>query len=898
MPDNHVTILAGCGNLTIQVTPWWNDTPTEGDVIVSIFRVGRPFSVVDQGVFSKNDAVVSGIFQSHQFHYRFNIGEFDLWEPESIFLSDMYGTQALIRYYYKCVHENNYTLLNSFIYNGTNGPVVIGSLSNYISTFDLVSVPNSYTNTQGFTVHDNLNIDVPDYCFLGQGGYTNGQRHLRMTPGSKITVKSGNTLKIKNNYMISCDGQRWNSIFVESGATLILEGTTLDNGHYEVNAMAGSTIISTGSIFKDGAIGIRAEDGATILVTQSDFVFSGSLNTYYPNEPAITGSRTNAGIDAQGSYIKVSDGSSFLNLLNGIRGINSRIISENSQFSEISDYGTNNWGLGNAQFYNGKGIHAFATNGANLTVSNCIFDDVMCGIYTKGVNANIHENNMDEMLTGMQFDHSPGRNFDIKGNTISAEARGINFSWTGEVQSTLINEENEINITGQNGIGIDLTETKGLLKLIYENQVSVGEGQIGINLLNSQNFWNYNNTILSNGNLGRPNFGIGIYGGRNNTTLCNLLSSTNSGSANTGLFVTDSPNGGHAGNLALGWHFDFHFVGDALGTVFGANHMDDANHGLSLGYPLSQIGSMIGPQTHMGNRWIGSHTIGAYNYGGLFDRLKSKFIVNAEDISNPDLKPNNFTENVSRSWFGHDSAANHFTLNCGTVGAGFNPVPRSFPRSDDEFVAIGVYDTAYDWGTRIWSSKRQLYAELLERGSLQSYPSIYGSFFSANAATTVGRFEQIERGIHQAYFARNNDYITINDWLAEEDSIFSLALGILTELATEEDSSTLVSLLDDLSVLSESLQDLQSDRSLLAAEIDSLLAIPLGNLEVLNDTLTISEDYEEYQQYVNVLYFNMLVDSDWELDSTQRVEIEYISELCPYFAGPARISCQSFAIFV
>ena len=887
MPDNHVTILAGCENLTIQVTPWWNDTPTEGDVIVSIIRVGRPFSVVDQGVFSKSDDVVSGIFQSHQFHYRFNLGEFDLWEPESIVLSDMYGTQALIRYYYKCVHETNYTLLGSINYNGTNGPVVTGSLSNFISSFDLVSASNSYTNSQGFTVHDNLNIDVPDYCFLGQGGYTNGQRHLRMTPGSKITVKSGNTLKIKNNYMISCDGQRWNSIFVESGATLILENVTLDNGHFEVYGFPNSTIIATGSTFKDGAIGIFAEAGSTILVDNSDFYFSGTLNTFYSGEPAILGNRTLAGIFAGNSYIKTSGESTFDNLLNGIKGFNCNIFVEDCSFTNISDFGHNNWNLGNAFSHHGKGIHSGSTSGNTLKVENSVFDDVMCGIYTRGVNATVKENDMTEVLTGMQFDHSPGRNFDVKGNTISAEARGINFSWTGEVLSAAINDENDITLTGTNSIGIDLTETKGLLKLIDHNTISVDEGEMGIKLYNSQNFWTFNNTVLSNGSLGRPNFGIGIYGGRNNTTLCNLLSSTNSESANSGLFVTESPNGGHAGNEALGWHYDFHFVGDALGTAFGANQMDDANHGLCLGYPLSQIGSMIGPQTHMGNRWIGSHTVGAYTYGGLSDRLKSKFIVNAEDISNPDLKPNNFTENESKGWFVHDPASNHFTLNCGTVGSGVNPVPRSFPRSDDEFVATGVYDTAYDWGSRIWNSKRQLYAELLERGNLQIYPSIYGSFFNANATTTVGRFEQMERGIYQAYHARVNDYAQINDWLVEEDSLFSLALGILTELASEEDSSTIVSLLDDLSVLSESLQDLQSDRSLLAADIDSLLAIPLGNLEVFNDTLTISEDYEEYQQYVNALYFNMLLDSDWELDSTQRVEIEYISELCPYFAGPA-----------
>ncbi|MBK7232333.1 MAG: hypothetical protein IPH93_08720 [Saprospiraceae bacterium] len=888
-PNSHFGSKAGCENFTITVTPSWVDPPVrKGDVIISLRRRGEPFNIVDLGDYTLVNQFESGVFIGHLFYYSFDLDEYDDEVPKSVVLSDLFGTQGGLIYYYKCHDQSEYYNTSTINYNGDFGMVVNGSLNTLIETRQWASPAASFLSgsERQFTVDGNFDIDVPLYCFMGQESQQHGTAHIRMLPGSSITVRSGNTLKIQDNYVIACDGHRWNSIEVESGATLILENTVLDNGHFEVNALAGSTVIATGSTFKDGAVGIHAEEGSKIVVDNCNFYFSGSLYSFYSGEPSILGNRTFAGILADNSNIDVSNESTFDNLLNGIKGFNSNISVEDCSFTNISDFGTNNWTLGNAFNHNGKGIHSGSTSGNTLKIENSVFDDVMCGIYTRGVNSTVIGNEMTEVLTGMQFDHSPGRNFDIKGNTISAEARGINFSWTGEVLSTAINEENDITLTGANSIGIDLTETRGQLKLIDHNDVSVGEGQTGINLFNSQNFWTFNNTVLSNGSLARPNFGIGIFGGRNNITLCNLLNSSNSGSANSGLFVSESPNGGHAGNLAEGWHFDFHFVSDALGTVFASNRMDDANHGLALGYPLSQIGAMIGQQIHKGNRWIGTHTIGAANYGGIQDFENSRFIIHAEDQSNPDLSPNNFEELENQGWFEHDPA-NHFTLNCGTVGAGVNPVPRSFPRSDDEFVATGVYDTTYDWGTRIWSSKRQLYAELLERGSLQSYPSIYGSFFNANATTTIGRFEQMERGIYQAYHARANDYVQINDWLVEEDSLFNLALGILTDLATEEDSSAMIGLLDDLSVLSESLQDLQSDRLALASDLDSLLAIPLGNLLLLNDTLTVSEDYEEYQQYVNALYFYMLTDSEWELDSTQRVEIEFISELCPYFAGPA-----------
>ena len=145
------------------------------------------------------------------------------------------------------------------------------------------------------------------------------------------------------------------------------------------------------------------------------------------------------------------------------------------------------------------------------------------------------------------------------------------------------------------------------------------------------------------------------------------------------------------------------------------------------------ISSRIGTQEQLGNRWTGTHIKGAYHYGNQQDRTFSLFTVNAQDPNNPDLKPNNFNEVVGIQWFEHNS--NPLALNFSCIGLGSgnpNPLPRVFPRTDDYFIVNNNFDTSYNWGSRIWTDRRQLYRELLnqyEQGNGSSIPQSFNTFF-------------------------------------------------------------------------------------------------------------------------------------------------------------------------
>lgn len=132
-----------------------------------------------------------------------------------------------------------------------------------------------------------------------------------------------------------------------------------------------------------------------------------------------------------------------------------------------------------------------------MSVEGSTFNVGNTGIYTKGVNCtDIKQNTMPYVLTGMYFDQSPGRNFNIMQNTINATSRGMIFGWTGVVNSIVVNDQNNINLIGENSVGIDLFEVGGPNKYIHNNNISIGPGYIGINHNNSQNTWMYNNSIF------------------------------------------------------------------------------------------------------------------------------------------------------------------------------------------------------------------------------------------------------------------------------------------------------------------------------------------------------------------------------------------------------------------
>ncbi|MEP7197062.1 MAG: T9SS type A sorting domain-containing protein [Saprospiraceae bacterium] len=894
--------IAGCQEFTICITG--GPTPEDnGDVIVGL-GCNQELDEINLGDYDKEDFFNQGRYIGSNLttHFIYDINEPP--ETKCFTLLDMFGiTEIMVDVFAKCEDESLYTKVYSYRIGTNNGYVLTGSLQAAMNLGKIQTAVNSCDNSiSQFTVDGNLDID-PDagyYCMKGQGGYQNGYAHIRMLPGSTITVKSGKTLNLINNYIIACDGERWNSIIVEPGATLNVTNTTFDNGHYEITALAGSTVMCKGSSFKDGAVGINAENGAIVNADNCDFTFSGAFNAYYSGEPSIVGNRTFAGIKGFNTPIKISNGSTFTNLLNGVWGFNSNIDDNGSNYTDIWDYGTNNYGTGSGAVFNGNGIHTISTSGNNLNVESSNFNGGNTGIYSKGVNcSNIKLNTMPYILTGMYFDQSPGRDFDIKHNTINATSRGIVFGWTGEVKSITVDDANSISLIDANSIGIDLLEVYGPNKYIHNNNISIGSGYVGINHTNSRNSWIYNNSIYSNGSGTQKTFGVSIFGKDNVLTACNLLSSSMN-CQNNGLYVSESANNVDLGNYATGWYYDYQFLGTSLGTAFASNRMGDANHGLILGFqtPGSNISARIGVQEHLGNRWTGTHTKGAYHYGFSQDRIYSKFTVNAQDPNNTNLKPSNFTELVGIQWFEHNNNSLALNFSCMGIGSGNpHPFPRVFPRTDDYFILNNDFDTAYDWGSRVWTDRRQLYRELLyqyDNGN-DSIPVSFDTFFNQYSNTTVGQFEIIDYDLSNLYLSQSETQsqinIKIDSIVAIENEVNELLILIRDSVANLNVDSTL-QVIEDLNIQKYAIN---ISKDSLAEDLNSNVASGLDQILTDNNSIETTELYEQYQQIVNTVMLEKMIDGLWSFDETEKTLIDSIANQCPYFSGEGVYRARALA---
>ncbi|MGB5024332.1 MAG: hypothetical protein WBO44_03235, partial [Saprospiraceae bacterium] len=632
-------------------------------------------------------------------------------------------------------NDASVTYLSSIAINNDPGMPLLGLLLWPAKACNSAGGPQAEFNVQNFILHGKLIINV-DYCFYGK---------IYMDDGATIQVNPGYTCNIgwydQNlgsllRTTIDACGKMWKTIDVEPNAYLNIVNTDLNDALYGTYLKDDAILTTDNNVsYNNNYIGIYndLEDSKSIAnLTSTNFYYSGPFKE---NCSSCNGlrlyDRTLAGVYLGNSQI-IGNNVDAENLLNGIISYNSMLKLYGCYFNEIRDYGTPDNGNPNGKAIN---IQGYAQNG-KIELSQ--FDNCNWAIYSKGVNCEVIRNNMYNVLTGIQFDYSPGRSFKVFHNDIEAENLGINFCWTGEVNTVSVTE-NDITLLGSNAIGIEINHTNGTsLKLITDNDIYLGPGKIGIEHLASKGTTIAYNSVFSNSTNAIENVGIGIYGGSDAYALCNYLSSSMV-CANKGLLVSQSANNLCLGNAADDWFYNYQYVGTNSGTLFGSNVMDNANHGLCLGIPnIGPLGgALIGVQEHTGNKWTGSFTgKAAKHYGGAGDRVESKFIINALDQQHPEYKPSNFLELANDGWFTNDNQ-NASVISCPN-GVGSSNHPRIFPRSEDYLIASNGFEYGDDAGSRIWTSQRQLYREIAKQEEFSNLPMVYQNFYNNQTETSVG----------------------------------------------------------------------------------------------------------------------------------------------------------------
>jgi len=771
------------------------------------------------------------------------------------------------------VNDASVTYLSSIAINNDPGNPLIG----------LLLWPAKACNTAGGQ-SGKLIIDV-DYCFYGRI-YMDDGAIIQVNPGfiCNIGWYDENIGSLLRTIIDPC-GKMWKMIDVEPSGILNIVNTDINDALYGTYLKDKATVNTNHNVvYNNNYIGIYndLEDDKSIANLKStNFYFTGAFKDNCSNCNGLRlFDRTLAGVYLGNSQI-IGTSVGAENLLNGIIAYNSMLNLKGGYFFEIRDYGTPDNGNPNGKAINSQGF------AQTIKIENVQFENCNWAIYSKGVNCEVNRNNMYNVLTGIQFDYSPGRSFIVFHNIIEAENLGINFCWTGEVNTVSVTE-NDITLLGSNAIGLEINHTNGTsLKLITDNDIYLGPGRIGIEHLASKGTTIAYNSVFSNSTNAIENVGIGVFGGSDAYLLCNYLSSSMV-CANKGLLVAQSANNLCLGNAADDWFYDYQYVGPNSGTLFGSNIMDNANHGLCLGIPnIGPLGgALIGVQEHTGNRWTGSFGgKAAKHYGSNVEKIGSKFIINALDQQHPEYKPANFLELTSDGWFENQSGTG-LSLICPN-GVGSSDHPRIFPRSEDYLIATNGFDYGNDAGSRIWTSQRQLYREIANQESYSNLPMVYQNFYTNQAETSVGLFEAVEKLINNASLITQSLQQSIDSINTLSDSFSIELFELMDSLVIETDSLAKLQLRAAIFAIQAGFDTFANTKNYLQVQLNSTLNSTLSqaiqqNAEIATDTI-----YEENQKSVNEIYLNMLLNDDWVLDSADQQIINEIASQCAIMGGDA-----------
>lgn len=781
-------------------------------------------------------------------------------------------------------NDASVTYLSSIAVNIDPGMPLLGFLLWPQKACNSAGGQNAEYNVQNFILHGKLIIDR-DYCFYGK---------IYMDDGATIQVNPGYTCNIgwydQNlgsllRTTIDACGKMWKTIDVEPNAYLNIVNTDLNDALYGTY-LKDDAILTTDYLvsYNNNYIGIYndLEDSKSVAnLNSTSFYYTGPFKENCSNCSGLRlFDRTLAGVYLGNSQINGNNVTAE-NLLNGIITYNSSLNLTSGHFYSILNYGTLDNGNPNGKAINTQGY------AQSSVINYSLFEDCNWAVYSKGVNCEVNNSEMYNVLTGIQFDFSPGRSFKVFSNEIEAENLGINFCWTGEINTGSVSENN-ITLIGSNAIGIEINHTNGTnLKLVKDNNIYLGPGKIGIEHLASKGTSIAYNSVFSNSTNAIENVGIGVFGGLDAYVLCNYLSSSMV-CANKGLLVSQSANNLCLGNAADDWYYDYQYVGTNSGTLFGSNAMDNANHGLCLGIPnIGPLGgALIGVQEHTGNKWTGSFSgKAAKHYGSSQDRDKSRFIINALDQQHPEYKPSNFLELTGDGWFENQSGTG-LNLICPN-GVGSNDHPRIFPRSEDYLIAINGFDYGEDAGSRIWTSQRQLYREIAKQEEFSNLPMVYQNFYNNQTETSVGQFEHVERLIDSASLITSSLQKALDSINAISDSFSIELFELLDSLLIETDSLARLQLQAAIFVYQTEFDTIAIAKNYLQLQIQNALYATLNqaiqhNAEISTDTI-----YEENQKSVNEIHLNMLLSDDWILDSTDQQIVNEIASQCALIGGDA-----------
>ncbi|MEI2694451.1 MAG: T9SS type A sorting domain-containing protein [Saprospiraceae bacterium] len=883
---------AACENIILEVELQWASYDLNKPVLVQIQieKSNRcPLKVIDLGLFTDNSTNDYFIFDAIV-----TLDENHPIESFSLVMQELAGCNGIINVvaYDKLESQSSYFEYPPLKTGNYSGPILSGSLEDAISNIFMVSSTNSCTNVQEFAVSNLLEVDVASYCFLGSwnigGNPDNSYAHITMSPGAEIVVKEGNTLTLKNELVTCCfaNSDRWKSITVETGATLIALNTTFDNGHYAINALPGSTIIVSDCYFKDAYVGIYGGSGGgptfVSVSGKSSFTFDGSFNSTYSNEPSLEGAKPLAGIKLEdcASVLLSNIGNNvvqFNNLQYGILLKNSNLRAIKPVFSNmtsgISQFGI--WGAGVAIASrsdlqnNSILVKGFGKN----SIAN--FNNLTYGIVNRGNKIEFTDNKMTNIYTCI--DHKDTRQaVSIKSNRMEPYHIGLDLAFnTGATDGEI--QENDLIIKSYNdAIGINMQMDRKDWK-IKQNLIESEEGLFGFLRTGSLFGSIHENTFHMKSSVANYYSGLKNEAAGSVNIFCNDFDADNSSTEAYGILNVMAPTLYLTCNSFDNYRFSSGFVNGNLNTKLRNSSYTNGYSGLVLGNQSNQMG-IIGDQAHHGNIFNGGfNSNDAKCWGGANIAGLSLFLLN--ELENSNFLPNN--PDPSSDWFKSDGGTS--SISCTTTCSnGIGRSPRNVSSTDTEIrILQNPLSFEEDSIDQNWNLKFQIY-ELVKNGEIipgMNYLlNLLVDNFNQDEEGDIATLEAGLRNLDTLIYQSNEEVLNLFDTVQSKHSILDTLLS--NHLADYEsitvEANSLQHMIDSIQAL------INESRLNLDTLIQDELALLYGAFPEESESTILPKQNLVRVHFLELKYLNGI-----NLDSTELEELMVLAESCPSQNGKA-----------
>jgi hypothetical protein len=754
-----------------------------------------------------------------------------------------------------------------------------------------------------------------NYCFRGSNSQPANFTQVQLNgSNARIVVKSGAKLTIKNAKVFACEVM-WQSIVVESGATLELDNAIIQDGEEAILLQNGANLILKNSNLIGNYVGIATPNNPGASQT-----FTISLSGFNEIKRGIVlisphaGQSSSAGMllrDVNGVNIVGSSSNTikFSDLDIGIHAFRSGFSAKQLLFEDIDEAAAAPAVKGRAiRVVGGGSGRTFVYEGFNDATTD--FLKCKTGIETVGSHAEVTKTKMEKVETGIAVLSSQSRRIKLQDNNIFATTTGIRLAQNlpgvkMEVYDNWVTIDNDGALTSLDnwaGIRADESYNGHAGYYVQNNLVTLNNAVVGIKVTDGFALRFANNTITMTDPDRETWFGFKVEGSSIPLLHCNEVDGNGSASNwrnGAAFYANTTDDGRFRCNLSNETETGLLFDGVQDATTLAGNYI--AGHCLGL-----QINgnSFIGTQRHRGNQWIGSNYGNASTGGvnGCFGAVTfsnpsaSRFII--DEVENQDFNTSTNTQN----WFtlDPDPADSYDCAEFNTcpqgIGSNLEAITSTDPVKTDD-LDLGIVNDGLNPSLCAdavhWTGKRQLYARLKRNTNHTGLDPAIQEFFTNAANRTIGQFYDVEEDV-AALFVNTPAVQTqldgykysIESDLAEIWEIDSaLAAGVTPsqEEALRQERSGYV-----------------ANLALTTASNDSLLTVLASQrqteasvIRTANNAIATNTVYEANEKTVNDIFLQTIAVGVGTFTQQQASALEAIATQCPPCGGKAVFRARS-----